>query len=73
MLSPILDQIAGEYAGKLKVGKINVDEENALAQQHGVAAVPTLAIYHNGELVRQQAGALPKPQIVALFADLISG
>jgi thioredoxin 1 len=67
----MLDGIAEEYAGRLKVCKINVDEENELATRHGVASIPTLVVYHNGEVVRQQAGALPKVQLQGLFSDLI--
>jgi thioredoxin 1 len=73
MIGPVLDQIAGEYAGKLKVCKINVDEEDALAQRHGVAAIPTLVLYNKGEIAAQQSGALPKAQIEALFSGLIGG
>jgi thioredoxin 1 len=71
MIGPMLDQIAQEYSGRLKVCKINVDEENELAGRHGVASIPTLVVYHNGEVVRQQAGALPKTQLQGLFSDLI--
>jgi thioredoxin 1 len=71
MIGPILDQIAGENSGRLKVCKINVDEENELATRHGVASIPTLVVYHNGAVVRQQVGALPKTQIQGLFSDLI--
>jgi thioredoxin 1 len=71
MVGLILDQIAEEYSGKLKVCKINVDEENDLAGRHGVVSIPTLVVYHNGKLIRQQTGAIPKVQIQNLFGDLI--
>jgi thioredoxin 1 len=71
MVSPILDQLAGEYAGKVKIGKVNVDEENNLASQHGVVSIPTMVIYKNGSIVRQSVGAQPKPGIEKLFKDLI--
>jgi thioredoxin 1 len=71
MVSPILDQLAAEYAGKVKIGKINVDEENNLASKHGVISIPTMVIYHKGTIVRQSVGALPKPRIENLFKDLI--
>jgi thioredoxin 1 len=71
MIGPMLDEIAAENSGKLKVCKVNVDEESELAGRHGVASIPMLVVYHNGEIVRQQTGAVPKAQLQALFSDLI--
>jgi thioredoxin 1 len=70
-VAPILDELAAEFSGKLKICKINVDEENELAGQHNVVSIPTLVVYQNGKVVRRQVGALPKAQIQALFSDLI--
>ena len=67
MIAPFVEQIADEYDGKLKVGKINVDEQNELAVKHNVASIPTLAIYQNSELKFIQSGALPKNQIESLI------
>jgi thioredoxin 1 len=63
MIAPFIEQIADEYDGKLKVGKINVDEQSELAGKHNVVSIPTLAVYKNGQAVFQQSGALPKPAI----------
>jgi thioredoxin 1 len=63
MIAPFIEQIADAYDGRLKVGKINTDEEAELAVKHNVASIPTLAIYKNGEPVFVQSGALPKNQI----------
>ena len=63
MVAPTVDEIAEE--GK-KVGKINVDEQPELAQRYGVMSIPTLAVVKGGEVVRQEAGARPKAQIVAM-------
>jgi thioredoxin 1 len=71
MIGPMLDEIAEEYSGRIKVCKINVDEESALAEQHQVVSIPTLAVYHNGKLARRQTGAIPKAQIQSLFSDLV--
>jgi thioredoxin 1 len=71
MIAPHLDQLAGEYAGKVKIGKINVDEENNIASKHGVVSIPTLIIYNKGTIVRQSVGALPKSGIENLFKDLV--
>jgi len=71
MISPLLEQIAEEYSGQIKVGKVNVDEESALAEQHGVNSIPTLFLYKDGEVTNERNGAAPKHEIVALFKDLI--
>jgi thioredoxin 1 len=71
MLAPIIEEIAREYDGRLKVCKVNVDEESALAQQYEVMSIPTLIVYHKGKMVRRQAGAAPKQAVIQLFSDLI--
>ena len=71
MIAPFIEQIADEYDGRLKVGKINVDEENELAVKHNVASIPTLVIYKNGEQLFVQSGALPKNQIEGLVQQYL--
>jgi len=71
MVSPLLDQIAEEYSGRLKVGKVNVDEAGSIAEQHGVTSIPTLFLYKDGKLAAQKVGAALKHDIVALFKDLV--
>ena len=71
MISPVIEQIAGEYSGRLKVGKINIDENSALAEQHGIVSIPTLIIYKDGAMAAQKNGAAPKNDIEALFKNLI--
>lgn len=70
MVSPLVDQIADEQTD-FAVGKINVDEEPELAKQFGVMSIPTLAVVKGGQVVRQEAGARPKAQIVAMVQDYI--
>ena len=65
MVSPLVDQIADEQT-EFTVGKINVDEEPELAKQFGVMSIPTLAVVKDGRVVRQEAGAKPKAQMVAM-------
>ncbi len=65
MLSPIIDQLAGELQGKMKIGKINVDEESELAGQFNVMSIPTLLIFKNGAAVDQIVGAMPKDRLLA--------
>ena len=66
MLSPLVDEIAEENPQYL-VGKINVDEEPALAEEFGVFGFPTLVVMKDGKVVRQLAGARPKDQILAML------
>lgn len=66
MIAPILEDIANENVGKIKVAKINVDEEMELAMQFKIEAIPTLLIFKNGNLVNKALGLLAKEEILAL-------
>ena len=66
MLSPIVDQLAEENP-QIKVGKINVDEEQELASAFQIMSIPTLMVVKGGKVVRQSAGARPKEQILAML------
>ena len=66
MVSPVIDEIAGERSD-IKVGKINVDEQPELARQFGVMSIPTLIVMKNGQIVSKAAGARPKNAILALL------
>ena len=66
MVGPIIDEIAGERSD-ITVGKVNVDEQVALAQQFRVMTIPTLMVIKNGQVVHQSAGARPKAQILELM------
>jgi len=68
MLAPIVSEIAEDYAGKVKVGKINVDEEEALAAAFRVNSIPTLMVFKNGEVVRQSVGYCSKEELEAMLA-----
>ena len=67
MIAPILDEIAPEFAGKAKIVKINVDDNQLVAGQFGVRSIPTLLLFKNGQLVATQVGALPKNQLAAFI------
>ncbi|MBE6031564.1 MAG: thioredoxin [Clostridiales bacterium] len=67
MVAPIVAQIAEEQAGKVKVGKINVDEEPALAMQFGIASIPTLLVFKDGQVVNKAVGYMPKEQLEAML------
>jgi thioredoxin len=63
MVSPIVDELAGEYAGKIKVGKVDVDAEPELAGAFGVSSIPTLLLLKDGQVVERAVGARPKAQL----------
>ena len=67
MIAPIIEEIAVEYDGKIKVGKINVDEENELAIRFGVQAIPTLLYFVDGKVKDKVLGYVPKSAIVKMF------
>lgn len=68
MVGPVIEEIANEHP-EILVGKINVDEEQALASAFSVMSIPTLVVMKNGKIVRQVAGARPKAQILALLEN----
>lgn len=63
MLAPTVDAIADEYEGKVKVGKVNTDENPQIATQHQINSIPTLMIFKGGEIVERLVGAIPKEKI----------
>ena len=67
MIAPVIENIANEYSGKIKVGKINIDEENDLAGQYGIVSIPTLMLFKDGAIAEQRAGAIPKHDIEAML------
>ena len=64
-LGPIIDELAGDYAGKIKVGKVDVDAEPGLAGQFGVMSIPMIALFKDGELVERAVGMMPKDRLAA--------
>lgn len=66
-IAPVLDQLADEYEGRIKVGKVNVDENPATPAQYGVRGIPTMILFKDGEIVDQLVGAVPKKQVEALL------
>ena len=67
MLAPVVEKIAEEQVGKIKVGTVNVDEQQELAAQFRVMSIPTLILFKGGEAVAQSVGVQPKAQIEAMF------
>lgn len=64
MVEPVVDQIAQEYVGKLKIGKVDVDGNPGISMKYGIRSIPTLLIFKNGQPVDQIIGAVPKKNIM---------
>jgi len=63
-VGPILDEIANEHGDKIKIVKLNTDEESAIAIKYGITSIPTLNVFVNGEVVKTIIGAKPKPALL---------
>ncbi len=63
MIAPILDEVAGEYAGRLTIAKLNIDENQATAPKYGIRGIPTLLLFKGGQVQAQKVGALSKTQL----------
>ena len=70
-IAQTIEEIAGDYAGKVKVGKLNVDQNQNTAMQYGVRSIPTLLIMKSGEVVSQIVGAVPKENITKALDEIL--
>ena len=70
-IAPVIEEIAGEYDGKVKVGKVDVDQNQNTAMKYGVRSIPTLLVMKNGEVVNQIVGAVPKGNITDVLNEVI--
>ena len=71
MIGPVIEQLADAYAGKVKVGKVNVDQNMELAAQYRIMSIPAILFFKNGAVQDQIIGAVPKAQIEAKFQALL--
>ncbi len=71
-LTPILEEVAKDYENKVKVVKVNVDNNPGIAQQYGVASIPTLLYMKEGKVVAQNVGLRPKSELAKSFEDLVN-
>jgi thioredoxin 1 len=69
MIAPLLDDVAEQFAGQIKIAKVDVDSNKSAPAQYGVRGIPTLLIFKDGQVIAQKVGALSKPQLV----DFIKG
>jgi thioredoxin 1 len=70
-VAPILEEIAAENAGKIRIVKLNVDENPKTAAKYGVVSIPTMNVYSGGQVVKQIIGARPKPAILKDLAEFV--
>ncbi len=68
MIAPVLEEVAKSHVGKVKIAKVDVDDNREIAAKYGIRGIPTLMIFKNGELAAQKVGALSKAQLTA-FVD----
>ena len=71
-VAPILEEIAAEHGGKIKIVKLNTDDEASIAMKYGITSIPTLNVYVNGEVVKSIIGAKPKPALLKELSEFIS-
>lgn len=71
MVGPIIEELAGEYEGKVLIGKCDVDENSDVATEYGIRNIPTVLFFKNGELVDKQVGSAPKPTYAAKIEALL--
>jgi thioredoxin 1 len=71
MIAPIVEEIAGDYAGKVKVGKVNVDFNNQVAMKYGIRGIPALLVFKGGSVANQIVGAVPKNNITQILDEVI--
>jgi len=71
MIAPIVEEISSDYAGKIKVGKVNVDFNNQVAMQYGIRGIPALLVFKDGAVANQIVGAVPKNDITQILDEVI--
>ncbi len=71
MVAPVLEEIATEYADKIDVVKLNIDENPAVSQRYGIMAIPTMNVFSGGQVVKQIVGAKPKSALLRELAEFI--
>ena len=70
-VGPILEEIAKDNAGKIKIVKLNTDDESAIAMKYGIVSIPTMNVFVNGEIVKSIVGAKPKPALLKDLAEYL--
>lgn len=71
MIAPVLEELAGEYEGRVKVCKVDVDTEQKTAEAYGIRSIPTLLIFKEGKVATQVVGAVPKPHLIEKLESVL--
>ncbi len=71
MVAPAIEEISRKYAGRLKVGKLNVDENPLISAKYGIQSIPAFVIFKNGKVLGQTAGAMPKEALEAKIGEIL--
>lgn len=71
MMAPVLEEVSDEYNATLSVGKLDVDQNPATAQEYGIMSIPTMIVFQNGKPVKQIVGYVPKQQLVSQLAGIL--
>ena len=72
IMSPIIDEVAKEFEGKAKIGKVNVDENQIISSKYGIMSIPTILAFKDGKVIGQLVGARPKKDLVDLINKVIA-
>lgn len=67
LLGPVIDELANDYSGRVKVGKLNIDQAESVAAKYGVQSIPTVMIFENGQATERLVGAMPKKSYAQLL------
>ena len=70
-LGPVIEELASEYAGRVQIGKMNVDENPVTPGKYGIRAIPTLIIFKNGQVAAQHTGSMPKEEICKILETVL--
>ena len=71
MMMPVVEKMAETYEGKIKVGKLNVDENNAIAAKYGIMSIPSFMVFKNGEVINSSTGAMSQAALAKMLDDAI--
>jgi thioredoxin 1 len=72
LVAPVLEEIAGEYAGKITIAKVNIDENPEIARRYQIMSIPTMSVFSGGQVVKSIVGARPKAAILKELSDYVA-